>query len=37
MGGVVVRVVARHLHGCMVVGKAAWLQVCRVVSVVLSP
>ena len=24
MGGVVVRVVGRHLHGCMVVGRAAW-------------
>ena len=36
-GGRGVRVVARHLHGCMVVGRAAGLQGCRVVSVLLSP
>jgi hypothetical protein len=37
MGGVVVRAVAKHLHGCMVVSRAAWLQGCMVVSVLLSP
>ena len=36
-GGCGVRVVARRLHGCMVVGSAAGLQGCRVVSVLLSP
>ena len=36
-GGRGVRVVARHLHGCMAVGRVAGLQGCRVVSVLLSP
>ena len=36
-GGRGVRVVARHLHGYMVVGRAAGLHGCRVVSVLLSP
>ena len=35
-GGRRVGAVARHLHGCTVVGRAAWLQGCRVVSVLLS-
>ena len=35
-GGCEVRVVATHLHSCMVVGRAAGLQGCRVVSVLLS-
>ena len=35
-GGRGVRAVARHLHGCMAVGRAAGLQGCRVVSVLLS-
>jgi hypothetical protein len=34
-GGCGVRAVATHLHGCMV-GRAAGLQGCRVVSVLLS-
>jgi hypothetical protein len=36
MGGCGVRAVVRHLHSCMVVGRAAELQGCRVVSVLLS-
>ena len=36
-GGRGVRVVVRHLHGRMVVGRAAGLQGCMVVSVLLSP
>jgi hypothetical protein len=32
-GGREVRAVATHLHGCMVIGRAAGLQGCRVVSV----
>ena len=35
-GGRWVRAVARHMHGCMVVGRAAGLQGCRVVTVLLS-
>ena len=35
-GGCGVRAVARHLHCCMVVGRAAGLQGCMVVSVLLS-
>jgi hypothetical protein len=37
MGGVVARAVAEHVHGSMAVGRAAWLQGCRVMSVPLSP
>jgi hypothetical protein len=35
MGGVVVRVVATHVHGCMVVGKATGLQggVCFTIAI----
>ena len=36
-GGRGVRAVARLLHGCMVVGRAAGLQGCMVVSILLSP
>ena len=38
MGGCGVRVVARHLHGCMVVGRAAGLQggVCFTIVITCS-
>jgi hypothetical protein len=37
VGGRGVRAVAMHLHGCTVVGRAAWLHGCRVLYVLLSP